>query len=747
MGLADTARLLASLELDNSKFVRGVQGSLRSLGTLDRGLGRAGKGVAQVGGGLLKAGAVIGTAVAGGLAAAAKASIDFEDAFAGVRKTVEGTPQELNEMYGELRKLATRIPVKFTDLAAIAEEAGALGVARQDVAGFTDVVARLSAATVGLSTDAAAEAFGKLGNVLFSQEEKADGLIDEYNRMGSALVALGNAGASSEGDIIEVAKRFGAAGKAAGLSAGEILGVSSALASLGVEPEAAGGALSRLFNNLTTNLSIGNEKAKAFAKTLGLTPKEAKKAFGKDALGTFEKFLAKLSKLDKFQQAKVLKAAGINNIRDINAIRLLSQQYAELDRQVDLSTKAYEENTELAKVSAQRFDTLKNKVITLKNLLFDSAVTLAEGFTPALGRAADKIRAIVSDPAGQQVLKDIGKDIGDAIDKIDWKGVLSGAKQMVDLFRGAADVALEIAKAINALPDAVKEVGIGFLALNKLSGGLIGAGLGNIAGGLAETVTRGLGSRLPGAAGRLFAQPVFVTNWPVGGLGGAGGGAPAGGNSLVGGAVGLGSLLLVADGISKLGPAIDGTLQTINSALSGDKAGAREGLRQAAANGALSPSMAEKMIAASFEKNIGHLGEVTLKVRPVGMSPDERQELSDQRDSLRTLRKYGKSEAQRDHVNWSKMHAKQERLAQKADAQRTAVERAKGAIDWSRRATTSKLNDVAAAERHGAERIVNAIRANRARITVVVNGRTLGTARTRTGQTVVRTGLGGQALL
>ena len=35
------------------------------------------------------------------------------------------------------------------------------------------------------------------------------------------------------------------------------------------------------------------------------------------------------------------------------------------------------ENVELQRVSAQRFATLKNSLITLKNLFFDSAVTLA----------------------------------------------------------------------------------------------------------------------------------------------------------------------------------------------------------------------------------------------------------------------------------------------------------------------------------------------------------------------------------
>jgi TP901 family phage tail tape measure protein len=263
----------------------------RVIGTLHRmdgAAGRVGKGVGQLGLGLGKAGLIAAGAFATGIGAAAKAGMDFEDAFAGVRKTVEGTKPQLDGLGLELRALATRIPVKATDLAALAQEAGALGVPRAEVAKFTEVVSKLSAATTGLSTDVAAEAFGKLGNVL-----RVHG--DDYARMASSLVALGNAGASSEADIIETAKRFGAAGAQAKLSAAQVLGFASAIASLGVEPEAAGSSLSRLFNNITKYIGTGNAKIKAFAQTAGMSVKAFSKFFADDASGAVELFLKKLS--------------------------------------------------------------------------------------------------------------------------------------------------------------------------------------------------------------------------------------------------------------------------------------------------------------------------------------------------------------------------------------------------------------------------------------------------------------------
>ena len=515
----------------------------RVTGALDRmntSAGRVGRGVGQVAGGFGRLAAVGGALAVGGLAAAAKSAIDFEDAFAGVIKTVDASAPELAALNQELRNLSTRIPVKFTDLAAIAAEAGALGVPTAEVAKFTDVVSRLSASTVGLTTEAAAEAFGKLGNVL--NIHGAD-----YERAASALIALGNAGASSEGDIVEVAKRFGAAGAQAGLSTAQVLGFSSAIASMGVEPEAAGTALSRLFQNITLDIAEGKAELKTFAEVSGTSVKGFSKAFKDDAAGAVQTFLQKLSEMDKFSAAKALKDAGITNIRSINAVLLLARGYAELNRQVDLSTEAYDQNTELADVSAKRFSTLKSKLTELKNSFVLAAVTIGEGMTPAIGRAADRLRDFLSLTTTQNSLKKFGEDIGKAIDSIDWKAVLDGARTFLDLLRTVVGI-------LDKLPGQVKLAGAGLIAVlnTPLVGGAvgqIGKGIGNVGLGLLGGAGSLIGGKA-GAAASLFAQPVRVVNWPAGfGTGGGGPTTVAGGPSKLAsflGYVGIASIAVAA---------------------------------------------------------------------------------------------------------------------------------------------------------------------------------------------------------
>ncbi len=474
-------------------------------------LNKIGTGAGHVAGGIAKLGIALGVAAATGLGFAAKKAIDFEDAFAGVRKTVEGTGPELDKLNKELRTLATRIPVNFVDLAQIAQEAGALGVASGDVEKFTDVVSRLSAATVGLTTEAAAEAFGKLGNVLHLHGP-------DYERLGSALIELGNNAASSEGDIIEVAKRFAAAGNQAGLSAAQILGFSSAIASLGVEPEAAGSALSRVFNKISTFIGTGDAKMKAFAKVSKMTVKEFSDLYAHDAAGALTVFLQGLSKLDKFQGAKALKDAGLTNTRDRNVLLLLAQNTGELTRQVDLSSNAFVKNTALMDVSNRRFDTFKNHLITLKNTLFEGAAAMAEGFTPALARLAEKVRTFVTAHMGDLV--QFGKDLGAQIDKIDWNRVADAAQNVADVARTILDL-------VSKIPPELSLAVAGFIGLNKVTGGALGeiaGGALDIAKGAAGLALRAAGGRIGGkvggAIGALTATPVFVVNMPLGGFGG-----------------------------------------------------------------------------------------------------------------------------------------------------------------------------------------------------------------------------------
>ena len=90
---------------------------------------------------------MMGGAVAGGLLYAAKAAIDFESSFAGVRKTVKGSEEDFAALSGGLRELATEIPINVNELNDIAAAAGQLGIQTPSILGFTETMAKLGVTT------------------------------------------------------------------------------------------------------------------------------------------------------------------------------------------------------------------------------------------------------------------------------------------------------------------------------------------------------------------------------------------------------------------------------------------------------------------------------------------------------------------------------------------------------------------------------------------------------------------------
>lgn len=551
MGLASTAKLLAELGLVD-KLTPGLRKASGSLDKFESRLGRAAGGAGKLSAGFARAGTVIAGAAVTGFSAAAKATIDWEDAFAGVVKTVDETDLKsagltFDDISDSLRKMSLEMPNSAIELAGIAEQAGALGIKAKDIESFTKQVA-IIAATTDVSADDAATALGQLQNVI--------GLTgDEFDNFAAALVDLGNKGASTESAILEIARRSGGAAHLIGVAKDATLAWASAAANLGLNQELAGTALQNFFVKSQTIVSSGKglsemariagEVTPAAFKKLSAAARKAlskdfAKAFDKDATGAMQRFLTGLGKLSKGERIRAVqslfgKGSGLTRL----VLGLAESVDQNLNPALAESAKAWDEATAAQIEFDKRNATVKSAFSRLKNGILDAAVSVGEGFTPALGRASEKLAAFLKDPVNREELKKLGEGIGKTIDEIDWDQVIGAGKDFVGVLKSAFDWAKRIWDVFNALPNEVKGATAGFLALNKLSGGLIAGGIGDIVGSLGGAVAKGALSKVPGL-GALVAQPVFVTNWPMGGLGGSGlpGGAGAAGAGLAAFAVG-----------------------------------------------------------------------------------------------------------------------------------------------------------------------------------------------------------------
>jgi TP901 family phage tail tape measure protein len=537
MALADTARLAVRIDLEGNA-ASGIQKLNRQVGNLQGSVGRVGKGFGQIAGGLSRAGMFVGGAAVAGLTAAAKAAIDFEDAFAGVRKTVNEADLtkaglSFDALAKSFREMSTDIPIAATEFARLGETAGALGVKATDIEEFTRVTA-LMGVTTNLSADEAADAFGRIGTIL--------GLTgDDYEELADSIVAVGNAGASTEAEITEITKRFAAQAKAVGLNKEQMVGLASATASLGFGPERGGTALARVFANMSTNIALANAKGEALSDGLGRSIKDLQKDIdsGK-GLDIFMDLLDEIKTMSPTAAARFLKDIGVTNTSDRTIIQAMSQQLPFVNEQLEIARKG---QGALLAEAEKKFATTASKIQLFKNNVIEAGIAVGTEMLPAVGRGLDKIISVLKAPGTKSDLTQLGKDIGEAIDAIDWQQVIDGAKTFVGVMKSTLDITLRLLTALNGLPTEIKAAGLAFLAANKLSGGLLGAGVGNVVGGLAGAAATGLASRAPGV-GRLFAQPVFVTNWPMGF--GAGGGLPGAAAGGIGLATILGGVALTA---------------------------------------------------------------------------------------------------------------------------------------------------------------------------------------------------------
>lgn len=547
--MADVAKLTVQLGLRDG--LSGPLGRLQGrLGSFQGGLGQVGKGVGQVGVGLGRIGLIAGGLAVTGLVAAARSAIEFEDAFAGVRKTVDATPPQLQKISDGLREMSRTMPIAVTDLAAIAEQAGALGIARQNILEFTRVVA-LIGITTDVSSDQAATALGQLSNVL--------GLTaKDYDNFGAALVDLGNKGASTESQILAIAARSGSAAHLIGVSKAATLGWASAVANLGVEVEAGGSAIQQFFLQSLKDLQ-DDKTLNLMAKTAGLTGTAFKKAFQQDATTALQAFLTGLGKLPKALQLQVLDDLGLKGIRLQRVLLGLAGSNKNLVDSLNISGRAWRENAALQEEARKRFETTKSALQILGNNVNDVGITIGSSLLPPLARVSKAIVQLVQQH--QPEIERFGKEVGNALSRFVSDFEAGKFNDVIDSLKTILSVGKSIAGVFLSLPKEVIAALVGFTLANRASGGLLGTGLGNILGGLKDAIAGALTGGLKGGLGGILGgrgstpfNPLFVK--VVGGLPGLPGGGPTGGFkppawwAPIAGAGGLTGLITLISGIA-----------------------------------------------------------------------------------------------------------------------------------------------------------------------------------------------------
>lgn len=323
----------------------------------------------------------IALATAAGGVAAAKFAIDFEDDFAAVKKTVDGTPEQLETIRQGIIDLTTvgmggrnPLPMTTEELTALAAAGGQLGIQTDNILEFTEVMAQLGTAT-NLVGEEGAQDVARFMNVM--QESQGN-----VRNVGSAVVDLGNNMATTEAEIISMSNRMGKYGNTVGMHTADVLGYSAALSSLGVEAQLGGSAVGRTWLSIETAVASGGEALEAFAKFSNKSAKEFAEAWDTDASGTFMELLKGLNEADNLTLA--LDELGINNTQDIQAIMAMATNYELVAQAVERANTAYRENTALQDEFDAKAETTASKLAVMKNNIVEAARGIGETMLPAI---------------------------------------------------------------------------------------------------------------------------------------------------------------------------------------------------------------------------------------------------------------------------------------------------------------------------------------------------------------------------
>lgn len=414
MSEIDSLKIVIEAEDRVSGVISGISDNINNL---NRSTGNNSKSIKNIGADIKSIGndidavtkplqyAAVGSVAAG--VAVSKAAMDYETAFTKVKKTVNASDEEFKQIDADIKKLSSDIPVNAAELANLAGVGGQLGVGAKDITKFTRVMADMSVAT-NLAGENGAAALARLINVTGES-------MDNVDRVGSSIVALGNNTATTEAEIAEMAQRMGKFGNTVGMNISQVLGYSAALSSMGVEAQAGGSAMGRVWLQIEKDIANNTEYLHTYAKYAGTTADEFKKKWNTDPSGAFNGLIKGLSATEDLTVA--LGEMGIENTLDQQAVIALANNYEMLEKCLNLSSEAYQQNTALTKEATTAYGTARNQIKMALNEITTAAVKWGDILLPEI-------------KSGAEWVGNIAQKFGD-LDAGTKNAVISGAKAAI----------------------------------------------------------------------------------------------------------------------------------------------------------------------------------------------------------------------------------------------------------------------------------------------------------------------------
>lgn len=408
--------------------------------------------------------------IIGGFALAGKAAIDFERDFAGVEKTVDASRKQLNSLRGDIRSFARETGHSTTEISAVAEAAGQLGVHVPQIMKFSKVMLEMGMAT-DLTSDMAAQSFARIANIM--QEPQKN-----FERMASTVVDLGNKGAATEAEIVQMALNMAGAGRTIGMSTRDVLSFSEALASIGIGSEAGGSSFSRVMMEMAVAVDEQKGAVKDWAAVSGMSVADFTRSFeqgGTPALVAFIEGLARMRD-EGGPVFQTLDKLSLGEVRVRRALLGAAGAGDMFSKSIETGNAAWMKNNALAIEANKRYRTQEWQLKKVWAELKDIFITLGQDLMP--------------------VIKDVAAQVSEWLK---WFRELDPATRSL-FIKGALSVAIlgPVARLIGGITGGLANM-VKFARILKMGGGFMGA-LTGVAPGITTGGIAGGGAAAGGAA-------------------------------------------------------------------------------------------------------------------------------------------------------------------------------------------------------------------------------------------------------
>ncbi len=292
-----------------------------------------------------------------GISSTVGAAIEFESAFADVKKVVNASDEQFQNMSRTIKSMSRELPLTSVEIAQLFAAAGESGVATNELKSFAEMAAR-----VGIAFDMSA---GEAGESLAKLKTQLGLTVAETGDLADAINHLSNNMASKAKDITAYMLRVGKFAEMGGFAKEQVAAIGSAMISAGAEAETAGTAMMNVVRKMTAGEFAKKDQQEA-AKALGLDLPTLAKQMKKDAPGALKTVLKAIAKAPAEKQIALLSKFFGDEARAfaplVGNIGLLDDALFAIGDRSNYAGSAFKEFVARSNTTANALQILRNKV-------------------------------------------------------------------------------------------------------------------------------------------------------------------------------------------------------------------------------------------------------------------------------------------------------------------------------------------------------------------------------------------------